>query len=372
MADAVPYDERPTPDRLESLSHTTLGSRSDDVLARYSRQVLIPELGEDGQRRLMKGRATLIGCGALGTVQAEVLVRAGVGFLRICDRDYIELDNLQRQVLFDETDLAAELPKAEAARRKLALINSQVSVDAVVTHVDHTNIDALVSDADVILDGTDNFETRYLINDWAVANGRPWIYGAVIGTTGLCMPIVPGRTPCLRCVFEDAPPPELNPTCDTVGVLGSVVNVVASLQATEAIKILAGRSDALNCSLTSVDVWSGRMSNLNVSRARESGTCPCCDRRDFEYLEGQALASTTVLCGRDAVQIGGGGRRVDFDSIAAKLRPVATGEIRCNVFMLKARLSDCELTLFADGRAIIKGTHDADHARSLYAKYIGA
>ena len=364
MSDPVSQEKRVAADRSRR--------PSDDALARYSRQVLLPELGEQGQRRLMQGRVTLIGCGALGTVQAQILARAGVGSLRICDRDYLELDNLQRQVLFDEADLAADTPKAEAARRKLALVNSQINIEARVTHVDHTNIGPLVADADVILDGTDNFETRFLINDWAVANQRPWIYGAVIGTSGLCMAIVPGRTPCLRCIFEDAPPPELNPTCDTAGVLGSAVNVVASLQATEAIKILAGRADDLTGRLMSVDVWTGRMSSLNVSAAREQQTCPCCARRDFEYLEGRAVASATVLCGRDAVQIGGGGRSVDFDSIAAKLRPVASGEVRCNVFMLKARVNECELTLFADGRAIIKGTRDADHARSLYARYIGA
>lgn len=348
-------------------SHMT-GSISD----RYSRQILFGEIGLAGQQRLAQGRVTLIGCGALGSAIAETLVRAGVGFLRICDRDFVELSNLQRQVLFDESDVAANLPKAEAARLKLARINSQVSVEAVVADVNPTNVETLVTGADLVLDGTDNFETRYLINDVAVKRSLPWIYGAVIGATGLCLPILPGRSPCLRCLFESPPPPEMTPTCDTVGVLAPAVAVVAAFECVEALKILTGQLESVNRNLISVDVWSGRVVDLNVAGAAAQGDCPCCRQRRFDYLEGQAVGTTTNLCGQDAVQVNRrGGGRIDFAAMAAKLQPVAAGPVVHNRFLLRARVDDQELTLFADGRAIIKGTTDPDRARTLYARYVG-
>ena len=341
--------------------------------ARYSRQVLYENVGIQGQRRLGEARVVLIGCGALGTVLADTLVRAGVGYLRICDRDYIERDNLQRQVLFDEDDLASNLPKAPAAAAKLHRINSEVTVDPVVVDVNAGNIERLANGADLILDGTDNFETRFLINDLAVKTNRPWIYGAVIGATGLCMTIIPHDTPCLRCVFEEAPPPELNQTCDTVGVLASAVNIVASLQAVEAIKLLTHQADRINRHLVSIDVWTGRFTNLKVQSAYDQGDCPCCKRRDFPYLSGRLGSTTTTLCGRNAVQVNlGTDWQVDFPAIAAKLIPVAKGPVIHNRFMLKADIAGYELTLFADGRAIIKGTDNPDKARTLYAKYFGA
>jgi len=346
----------------------------DPALSRYSRQVLFEKIGVDGQRRLGQSHALLVGCGALGTVLANTLVRAGVGHLRICDRDYIERDNLQRQVLFDEADIAANLPKAQAAAAKLARINSDVAVEAVVADVNHTNIERLAEGADLILDGTDNFETRFLINDLAVKTNRPWVYGAVIGATGLCMTIVPGDTPCLRCVFEEAPPPEMNPTCDTAGVLGSAVNVVASLQAVEAIKLLAGRRDEINRHLVQIDVWSGRFVNLNVSAVGGQGDCPCCKQRRFSYLSGERAAATTALCGRNAVQVRAGAgatEAVDFAAIARKLEPVVSQPVEYNRYLLRAVVDGHELTLFPDGRAIIKGTDDLDKARTLYAKYVG-
>lgn len=347
--------------------------RIDPALNRYLRQVLCDKIGEEGQRRLMESRVVLIGCGALGTVLASTLVRAGVGFTRICDRDYIELDNLQRQILFDEDDIAANLPKAQAAAARLARINSDVTVEAVVVDVNHTNIERLAEDADLLLDGTDNFETRFLINDLAVKTRRPWIYGAVIGATGLCMTIVPHDTPCLRCVFENAPPPEMNPTCDTVGVLASAVNLVAGLQAVEAMKLLAGRADEINRHLVHLDVWSGRFVNVNVQADYDEGDCPCCKRHEFPYLSGELSGQTTTLCGRDAVQVNPGSKvRADFAALAQKLQPVAIGPVKHNRFMLKARVGEHELTLFPDGRAIIKGTADPDKARTLYAKYFGA
>jgi molybdopterin/thiamine biosynthesis adenylyltransferase len=332
---------------------------ADPKLARYSRQMLYEPVGEEGQRRLLASRVTVIGCGALGTVLANTLARAGVGFLRIVDRDFIEINNLQRQVLFNEDDIAANLPKAEAAKRKIERINSEIEVEAVVTDVNHRNIEQLADGADLLLDGTDNFETRFLINDLAVKTGRPWVYGACIGATGLSMPILPNDTPCLRCIFEQAPPPEMNPTCDTAGVLGPVVNMVASHQALEAMKILMGRLDALNRKLLNFDAWSGRVSMLNVQKAYEMGDCPCCKRRNFEFLDGKFGSSATTLCGRNAVQVNPpSGLKIEFPKF--------------NAFMLKANIEPFELTVFADGRAIIKGTSKPEEARSLYAKYIGS
>jgi adenylyltransferase/sulfurtransferase len=347
-------------------------SAADD-LSRYSRQILFEKIGEAGQRRLRESRVVLVGCGALGTVLSNTLVRAGLGHLRICDRDYIELDNLQRQVLFDEADLAAGLPKAEAAAARLRRINHEVTVEPIVADVNPTNVETLTEGFPLILDGTDNFETRFLINDLAVKSFRPWVYGAVIGATGLCMTIIPNDTPCIRCVFEEAPPPEINPTCDTAGVLASAVNVVASLQAAEAIKLLIGARHEINRSLVHVDVWGGRFFNMNVQSAYDKGNCPCCKQRRFEYLSGERASTTTTLCGRNAVQVHmGGGRAVDLAAIAARLGRVATGTVQQNAFLLRVEIDGCELALFPDGRAIIKGTSDPERARTLYARYIGA
>ncbi|NOS99547.1 MAG: thiazole biosynthesis adenylyltransferase ThiF [Phycisphaerales bacterium] len=352
---------------------TDLADPSILDLSRYSRQMLVSEIGESGQRRLLASRVTLVGCGALGTALANTLVRAGVGCLRLCDRDYIELNNLQRQILFDEQDIADGLPKAEAAARKLRRINSSVRIDAVVADVNYSNIERHGDGADLLLDGTDNFETRYLINDLAVKTDRPWVYGAVVGTTGLVMPIIPGRTPCLRCVFPDAPPPELNPTCDTAGVLSSAVNLVAAFQALETIKILIGRTDALVKGLVSIDAWTGRVVILDVHSAANRADCPCCGKRRFVHLDGTMSSGATSLCGRNAVQINpAGASRVDLALIADKLRQVAHGAVLCNEHMVRAGVGAYELTVFPDGRAIIKGTHDPDAARTIYAKYVGA
>lgn len=343
-------------------------NRSD----RYSRQTLFEPVGEEGQKRLEQSRAVLVGCGALGTVLANTLVRAGVGHLRICDRDYIEPNNLQRQVLFDENDIAENLPKAEAARRKLNAINSAVTVEATVCDVNHRNIESLIDSADIILDGTDNFETRYLLNDASVSRSIPWVYGAVIGATGLVLPVLPGETPCLRCIFESAPPPEMSPTCDTAGVIGPAVNVVASLQAVEAIKILIGDRESVTRLLISIDVWSQRFVGLNVGDRVED--CPCCGREEYDYLSGRLSADTTTLCGRDAVQVLPVSRdhRIDFDAVADKLATVADAPISRSPFMLKATVKAHTITVFADGRAIIKGTKKPDEARSIYARYVGA
>ncbi len=344
---------------------------SAESLERYSRQIRFPQLGEDGQRALLNSRVTLCGCGALGTVLANHLARAGVGKIRVIDRDFIETHNLQRQILFDEQDVADNLPKAEAAARKMRAINSTIEVEPVVTDLDHTNILDLVGDADLILDGTDNFETRYLINDAAVKLGKPWVYGGVIGSEGQTMTIIPGKTPCLRCLIEDAPPPGMTPTCETAGVLGPAVAVIASFEAIEAIKLLSGKLEALNDHLIMVDVWDWSFRQLKVANLLGKVDCPCCKHRKFEWLEGELGSHTTTLCGRNAVQVAA--RRpepLDFPEMARRLGSL--GDVRHNAFMLRFSTEGYEFTVFPDGRAIIKGTNDIARARTLYAQFVGS
>jgi adenylyltransferase/sulfurtransferase len=341
-----------------------------DPLERYSRQMRFAPLGEEGQRKLAASRVTICGCGALGTVLANHLVRAGVGFVRVVDRDFIETHNLQRQILFDEEDVASNLPKAEAAARKLRVINSEVEVEAVVADIDHTNILELVGDADLILDGTDNFETRYLINEAAVKLGTPWIFGGVIGSEGQTMTIRPGVTPCLRCVIETSPPPGMAPTCETAGVLGPAVAVVASFEAVEAIKLLAGKLDALNTELIMFDVWDWAFRRLKIAALKDKVDCPTCKHRKFEWLEGTMGSHTTTLCGRNAVQVAARrSEKLDFPELAARLN--GAGDVRHNAFMLRFGVDGYEFTVFPDGRAIIKGTNDVAKARTLYAQYVG-
>jgi adenylyltransferase/sulfurtransferase len=342
-----------------------------ESLDRYSRQIRFPQLGEAGQRALLGSRVALCGCGALGTVLANHLVRAGVGSIRVIDRDFIETHNLQRQILFDEQDVADNLPKAEAAARKMRAINSAIRVEPVVTDLDHTNVLDLVGDADLILDGTDNFETRYLINDAAVKLGKPWIYGGVIGSEGQTMTIIPGKTPCLRCLIETAPPPGMTPTCETAGVLGPAVAVIASFEAIEAIKLLSGRVEALNDNLIMVDVWDWTFRQLKVANLLGKVDCPCCQQRRFEWLDGAMGSHTTTLCGRNAVQVAA--RRpepLDFPEMARRL--AALGEVRHNAFMLRFATEGYDFTVFPDGRAIIKGTNDIARARTLYAQFVGS
>lgn len=328
-------------------------------------------LGEEGQKRICDARVTICGCGALGTVLANHLARAGVGFIRVVDRDFIETHNLQRQILFDETDVASNLPKAEAAARKMRLINSQIMVEAVVTDIDHTNIIDLVSDVDLILDGTDNFETRYLINDAAVKLGKPWIFGGVIGSEGQTMTILPGKTPCLRCVVETSPPPGMTPTCETAGVLGPAVSTIASFEAIEALKILSGKTESLNRDLIMVDLWNWSFRQLKIQGLLGKVDCPSCQRREFDWLDGRMGSHTTTLCGRNAVQIAT--RRdeiLNFAELASRLSGI--GSVRHNAFMLRFETDGHEFTVFPDGRAIIKGTNDIAKAKTLYAQYLGS
>jgi molybdopterin/thiamine biosynthesis adenylyltransferase len=344
---------------------------NENALERYSRQYFFPGIGKEGQTKLAAGRVTICGCGALGTVLASTLARAGVGFLRIVDRDFIETNNLQRQILFDEQDVADNLPKAEAAARKLRRVNSAIAIEPVVTDIDHTNILSLVDGADLILDGTDNFETRYLINDAAVKSGVPWVFGGCIGSHGQTMTILPGETPCLRCVVESNPPPGMTPTCETAGILAPIVNIVASLAATEALKILSGQRERINRCLTVVDVWDNTFHQLKIAALRGKVDCPACRRGEFPWLEGKLGSHTTSLCGRNAVQVAHRTpEKLSFDELARKL--AAAGNVSHNRFMLRFEVNGYLMTVFPDGRAIIKGTHDVNVARSLYAKYIGA
>lgn len=346
-------------------------SSSDPELARYVRQSLFTPLGIDGQRKLSSSRALICGCGALGSVLANTLARAGVGFLRIVDRDFLELNNLQRQVLYDEDDLAAALPKAVAAERKLRKINSQIEIEGVVADVDHTNIDRLAGDVEVLLDGTDNFEIRFLLNDYAVKHGKPWVYGGCIGAEGQTMTILPGETACLRCLMQEAPPPGTLPTCDTAGILGPIVNVVASLQALEAMKILSGHPEAVQRKLTVLELWDNQIRQVKVDSLRDQGDCPTCNRGEFPWLAGERGSHTAVLCGRNAVQLSAHGTgRISLEALEAKLAGV--GRITRNAFLLRLAVDDYLLTVFPDGRAIIGGTDDIPTARTVYAKYIGA
>jgi molybdopterin-synthase adenylyltransferase len=332
--------------------------------SRYSRQIRFAPLGEEGQRRIRDARLAIVGCGALGTVQAELLARAGVGMLRLIDRDFVETSNLQRQFLFEEADAAEGLPKAVGAAKRLAKVNSDVAIEPMVADLTPSNATELLEGIDLILDGTDNFETRYLINDLAVRENIPWIYGAAVGSYGLKLAILPGRTACLKCVYPE-PPQGAQPTCETAGVLGPVTATIASLQAGDALKILAG--GPIKARLTTVDVWSGEIRQLDPPACNPA--CPCCARREFPHLDG-ANRVPISLCGRNAVQIHERARPVDLGDLAHRLSALAP--VRANDFAVRVTLDPYELTVFPDGRAIIKGTTDVGVARSLYARYVGA
>ncbi|MBI1375405.1 MAG: thiazole biosynthesis adenylyltransferase ThiF [Phycisphaera sp.] len=387
---------------------------------RYHRQQLLPDLGPAAQQRLAAASALLVGCGALGTVIAESLTRAGVGRLVVVDRDLVELTNLQRQVLFDENDVRAATPKAIAAQRRLGQINSGVTIDAHVADFNPTNAERLAAGCDVIVDGTDNFETRYLLNDVAVKRGTPYVYGGAVGTQGMMMVILPAPFPspckgegegeglnvlarhdtpqhspsprpspsrereyepgpCLRCVFDSPPPAGSAETCDTAGVLGPAVGIVANLQATETLKLLTGNADRVNRRLVTIDPWRNTLRQLDISNAYQPGACPCCGGRRFDYLDGDRASRTFTLCGRNAVQVAApanganGGDVVDLAPIAARL--TSHGNVTHNDYLLRAELTErdtkYQLTLFPDGRAIVHGTDDATTAKAIYTRYVG-
>ncbi len=350
-------------------------------LERYNRQILLPFMGEEGQQKVCDAKVVVAGCGALGTVIANVLARAGVGHLKIVDRDFIELSNLQRQVLFDEQDCRENLPKAVAAEAKLKAINSDIKIEGIVTDINPGNIEELIEGATVVVDGADNFETRFVLNDACVKHGIPWIYGAAVGSVGLTMTIIPEKTPCIRCLFETAPPPGMTPTCDTAGVLGSVTGVIGNYEASEALKICAGRLDDINTRLFQIDLWSGEMHRFKVAKAREVADCPCCKRKNFEFLEGQGASTTTSLCGRNAVQINPkSGVKLDLGELAKTLEGTSdVKDVSANRFLLKFSApggdnpkEGLNITVFPDARAIVKGTKKVPVARTAYSKYIGA
>jgi len=337
---------------------------------KYSRQILFAGIGEAGQEKLLAASAVLVGCGALGTVVANLLVRAGLGRLRIIDRDFVEPSNLQRQTLFDEADARGALPKAVAAERHLRAINAGAHVEGIVTDVTPGNAAELLGNSQLILDGTDNFETRLLLNDAALSLNVPWIYTAAVGSYGVTMTIRPYETACLACLLESGEPSAAigaEATCDTAGVLSAAAGVIASIESGEAVKLLAGRSDALTGRLVSCDVWSGKFQSIRPARNPD---CRASGRREFRFLAGEAQPHIT-MCGRDSVQIHERNRRLDLGELGRRLVSLAE-EVRNNDFLLRFRVPPYEMTVFADGRAIVKGTKDPSVARSLYARYLGA
>jgi molybdopterin/thiamine biosynthesis adenylyltransferase len=343
-------------------------SEENSLNNRYSRQVLFRGIGEEGQRKLALAKVALVGCGATGSALAGLLGRAGIGLLRIIDRDYVEPSNLQRQALFDEADAADSIPKAIAAARKISAFNSTIAIEPKVEDLIPSNIEALLQGTDLILDGTDNFETRYLINDYAVAHSIPWIYSAAVGSYGVSLNVVPGQSSCLACIFPDSPQGMVE-TCEISGILNSAVNFVASITATEALKFLVGGPEhqSLRRTLLSFDLWTNEHAEISAAKPRTN--CRACGEHDFIHLAGEGRPHIT-LCGRNSVQIHERHRPIDFHEMNRRLQP--HGVVRHNDFVLKFWHEPYEMTLFPDGRAIIKGTTDTAIARSLYARYVGS
>lgn len=340
-------------------------------LARYARQTIFPGIGEDGQRLLLDARVTIIGVGATGSVLANHLARAGVGHLRIVDRDFVELNNLQRQLLYDEDDVAQMLPKAVAAARKLRCVNSTIEIEDVVADVSAGNIASLIADADVVLDGTDNFSTRFLLNDACVKLGKPWVYCGVLASYGMTHTVQPGITPCLRCIMGEMPAPGTVATCDTAGIIGPIVSLMGSIAAAEAIKLLVGKGE-INAGMIHIDLWDGSFDKFELGSPRPD--CPTCGTHQYEFLNAEAGARTTSLCGRDAVQVSVAGTQagtMSLEDLAERMRAGGATDIHQNPFLLRANIDGHEFTVFPDGRAIIKGTHDEAEAATLYARYVG-
>lgn len=337
---------------------------------RYSRQTLFAPIGKEGQKRLHNARVAIIGCGALGTVLANNLSRAGIGHLVIADRDYVELNNIQRQILFDEDDARQRLPKAIVAAEKLRRVNSEIQIEPLIEDINADGIETLVRESDLVLDATDNFETRYLLNDACIKHGRPWIYSGVVASYGITMNILPGDTPCLRCAFPDMPQPGSAPTCDTAGVLNSIVGIIAGIASTETLKILLA-SEQISRAMVWMDVWENTFERIELPRQND---CPACGERRYDFLDALSGPGATSLCGRNAVQVRsmqiGTQKRLDFQQLATRLE--AVGEVNYNQYVLRLQVDDYDMTVFPDARAIIKGTADQQLARSLYARYIGA
>lgn len=346
-------------------------------MSRYSRQQILPGVGPERQALLSKGRAAVVGLGALGSVAAEILARAGVGHLSLFDRDVLELHNLQRQSLYTEADVAERLPKAEATRRHLSEINSEIVIEAHTTDLGPGNAEHLLAPADVIVDGTDNYEARYLLNDIAVKSRKPWVYGGVLGTEGLTAAVVPGTTPCLRCVFPPPPPAGTVPTCETAGVWAPSVHAVAALEASAALQILMGEQPPPG--LVHLDPWRGRI--VRFETPERDPECPACGKGVFEFLEAETAGVSVRPCGGGSVHVSPSaartlpagtppGMRLDLRALAEGLR-AQVGDVRENPYLIQFEVEECQITVFGDGRALIKGTEDAGRARSLYARYVG-
>ena len=341
-------------------------------LKRYAKQYRFPGIGVEGQRRIGASRVVLIGCGALGSASANLLARAGVGDLLIVDRDFVELDNLQRQVLYNESDIG--LPKAVVATKKLRAINSQISIFGKVMDVDFRNIASLILQprrADVVLDGTDNFEIRFLINEVSIKHSIPWVYGGCLGADGQTMTILPEKSGCLNCLMLDGPPPPgTTPTCDSFGILSPIINVIASIQSLEAIKILTKQFDAVSNKLQVFSLWENQMRSIDVSQLRDTVDCPTCKQQNFVWLSGQRGSQTSVLCGRNSVQLNfDDGKELDLDELATRLKEL--GKVKRNEFMLRFIIDDITMTVFTDSRAIVSGTDDPAVARKIYTQYLG-
>lgn len=340
--------------------------------SRYARQVRFPPIGESGQQELQQSRALIVGCGALGSVIANTLARSGVGKLRIIDRDFLEKSNLQRQVLYDEEDVKSGFPKAIAAANKLRRINSEIEVEPIVADVDATNVESYCDDVDVILDGSDNFEIRFLLNDASVKLSIPWIYGGCLGADGQTMTILPGETACLNCLMLDGPPPPgTTPTCDSFGILAPIINVIASIQSGEAIKILSGNRDSVSRKLNVFALWDNDVRQLDVSKLRDVVDCPTCKQRQFHWLSGDRGSHSAVLCGRNAVQLSFPDRQsISLTELKGRLEEL--GRVESNPFLLRFHVEEFVLTIFPDGRAIVSGTEKVSVARKLYAQYLGS
>lgn len=334
---------------------------------RYSRQILFQEIGKEGQVRLGNSRVLLVGCGALGAAHAEALARAGVGYLRIVDRDFVETTNLQRQTLFDESDATHRVPKAAAAKRRISEINSAIEVEPVIADVNNSNIESLIEGCDLVIDGTDNFQVRYLVNDACVKHKKTWIYGAAVSSYGSTMTIIPGETPCLRCIFEEMPPAGSAPTCETAGVIMPIITSISAVQVTEALKLLTGNENFLHRSLMQVDVWNNLSTKIKLSEPEPD--CITCGKNIFEFLDSETPEFSAVLCGRNAVQIAPPTAEIDLDQLADRIKFITS--VNQNEYLLRFSTDGLEVTVFRDGRAIIRGTDDISIARSMYAKYIG-
>lgn len=336
---------------------------------RYSRQILFREIGREGQERLLNSRVLLIGCGALGASHAEMLARAGIGKLRIVDRDFVEYTNLQRQTLYKESDADDRLPKAIAAKDRIAEINSEIDVEAIVADVNHSNIERLIEGCDLVIDGSDNFQVRYLLNDACAKHNVTWIYGAAVSSYGATMTIIPGTTPCLRCIFDEMPDAGSSPTCDTAGVIMPIIATVSAVQVTEALKILVGDLEALHGSLMQFDVWANDRQRIKLDEPNSD--CKTCGERNFEFLDTETPEFSAVLCGRNAVQIAPPSSTVlDLEALADRLQ--FSVAVNLNEYLLRFTSGENEITVFRDGRAIVKGTDDISTARTLYARYIGS